>query len=92
MTSLTRPNGTFRTLAYDAAGQLTNIWEQMANGLPIAWFRFNWTNSGNMAWEFAAPLPHTNCAADADNDIRRRQPAGHSERPTIVSVRCGSAT
>ena len=24
----------------------------------IAWFRFNWTNSGNMAWEFAAPLPH----------------------------------
>ena len=58
MTSLTRPNGTYRTISYDAAGQLTNIWEQMANSLPIAWFRFNWANSGNMAWEFAAPLPH----------------------------------
>jgi RHS repeat-associated protein len=60
LTGITRPNGSFRTISYDAAGQVTNIWEQMANGLPIAWFRMNWTNSGNMAWEFAAPLPHTN--------------------------------
>ena len=60
VTSITRPNGTCRTLAYDSAGQLTNIWEQMANSLPIAWFRFNWATSGTMAWEFAAPLPHTN--------------------------------
>ncbi len=60
LTSLTRPNGTHRTISYDAAGQLTNIWEQMANNLPIARFRFNWTNNGDMAWEFAAPLPHTN--------------------------------
>ena len=22
------------------------------------WFRFNWTNTGNLAWEFAAPVPH----------------------------------
>ena len=60
MTSITRPNGTYRTMSYDSAGQLTNILEQMANTLPIAWFRLNWTNTGNMAWEFAAPLPHTN--------------------------------
>jgi RHS repeat-associated protein len=60
VTSITRPNGSYRTMNYDAAWQLTNIWEQMANTLPIAWFRLNWTNSGNMAWEFAAPLPHTN--------------------------------
>jgi RHS repeat-associated protein len=60
VTSITRPNGSYRTMNYDSAGQLTNIWEQMANSLPIAWFRLNWTNSGNMAWEFAAPLPHTN--------------------------------
>ena len=59
VTSITRPNGTFRTISYDAAGEITNIWEQMANSLPIAWFRLNWTNSGNMAWEFAAPLPHS---------------------------------
>ena len=58
--SITRPNGTHRTMSYDSAGQLTNIWEQMANSLPIAWFRFNWANSGNMGWEFAAPLPHSN--------------------------------
>jgi RHS repeat-associated protein len=58
ITSITRPNGSCRTLAYDAAGQATNIMEQMSNSLPIAIFKFNWTNSGSMAWEFAAPLPH----------------------------------
>ncbi len=58
--SIMRPNGTYRTIGYDAAGQATNILEQTAIGFPIALFRFNWTNSGNMAWEFAAPLPHTN--------------------------------
>ena len=56
--TITRPNGSYRTMDYDAAGQLTNVWEQMANTLPIAWFRFNWANSGSMAWEFAAPQPH----------------------------------
>ena len=45
VTSITRPNGTYRTMNYDAAGQLTNIWEQMANTLPIAWFRFNWNSN-----------------------------------------------
>ena len=76
LTTLTRPNGTFRTLNYDAAGQVTNIWEQMANTLPIAWFRLNWTSSGNLAWEFAAPLPHSvtvptrNMTYDADNQLR----------------------
>jgi RHS repeat-associated protein len=30
----------------------------MSNSLPIAIFKYNWTNSGSMAWEFAAPLPH----------------------------------
>jgi RHS repeat-associated protein len=60
VTSIVRPNGSYRTIAYDATGQATNILEQMANSLPIAWFRFNWTNSGNLGWEFGAPLPHTN--------------------------------
>ena len=75
LTGITRPNGTFRTISYDSAGQVTNIWEQMANGLPIAWFRLNWTNSGNMAWEFAAPLPHAvtvptrTMTYDADNRL-----------------------
>ena len=60
LTKITRPNGTFRTLSYDSAGELTNIWEQMANGLPIAWLRHNWNPNSTMNWEFAAPLPHTN--------------------------------
>jgi RHS repeat-associated protein len=59
VTAITRPNGSYRTIGYDVAGQATNIMEQMSNSLPIAIFKFNWTNSGNMAWEFAAPLPHT---------------------------------
>ena len=58
MTSLVRPNGSYRTINYDAAGQATSILEQMSNGLPIAIFKHGWTNTGNMAWEFAAPLPH----------------------------------
>jgi len=60
ITSIVRPNGSRRTLGYDAAGQTTNIMEQMSNSLPIAIFRYGWTNTPNMAWEFAAPLPHTN--------------------------------
>jgi RHS repeat-associated protein len=76
-TTLTRPNGSYRTMGYDSAGQLTNIWEQMSNSLPIAWFRLNWTNSGNLAWEFAAPLPHAaivptrTMTYDADNRLNK---------------------
>ena len=58
VTGITRPNGSRRTIAYDAAGQATNIFEQMSNSLPIAIFVHSWTNTGSMAWEFAAPLPH----------------------------------
>jgi len=56
--SITRPNGSCRTIGYDPAGQATNILEQMSNSLPIAIMMHGWTNSGAMAWEFAAPLPH----------------------------------
>ena len=59
VTGITRPNGSHRTIAYDAAGQATNILEQMANNLPIAILTHGWTNTGSMAWEFTAPLPHT---------------------------------
>jgi RHS repeat-associated protein len=59
VTSITRPNGSYRTMNYDAAGQLTNIWEQMANTLPIAWFRFNWNSNATVNWEFLAPPPHS---------------------------------
>ncbi|MEI6078895.1 MAG: hypothetical protein WCS94_25195, partial [Verrucomicrobiota bacterium] len=59
VTAITRPNGSHRTIAYDAAGQATNILEQMANNLPIAILTHAWTNTGSMAWEFTAPLPHT---------------------------------
>ena len=75
ITSLTRPNGSYRTIGYDAAGKATNILEQMANSLPIAIFKYNWTNSGSMAWEFAAPLPHSvtvptrNMTYDDDNRL-----------------------
>ena len=75
VTSIIRPNGSYRTVNYDIAGQATNILEQMSNGLPIALFRMNWTNTGNMAWEFAAPLPHSATVPtrtmnyDADNRL-----------------------
>ncbi|MDR3562927.1 MAG: RHS repeat-associated core domain-containing protein [Negativicutes bacterium] len=59
VTSIIHPNGSFRTMGYDSAGQMTNIMEQMSNSLPIAIFRFGWTNTGNLAWEFAAPEPHS---------------------------------
>ncbi|HUZ06571.1 MAG TPA: RHS repeat-associated core domain-containing protein, partial [Candidatus Paceibacterota bacterium] len=76
LTKITRPNGTFRTLSYDSAGELTNIWEQMANGLPIAWLRHNWNQNSTMQWEFAAPLPQATNALptrtmtyNADNEL-----------------------
>ncbi len=59
VTAIIRPNGSYRSIGYDVAGQATNIMEQMSNSLPIAIFKFNWTNSGSMNWEFVAPLPHT---------------------------------
>jgi RHS repeat-associated protein len=76
VTSITRPNGSLRTMGYDPAGQMTNIMEQMSNGLPIAIFRFGWTNTANMAWEFAAPQPHATTVPtrtmtyDADNRLK----------------------
>ena len=75
ITGIARPNGSYRTISFDAAGQVTNIYEQMANSLPIAIFKHGWTNTGNMAWEFAAPLPHSSTAPlrsmtyDADNRL-----------------------
>ena len=75
VTCLMRPNGSFRTNNYDAAGQVTSIYEQMSNSLPIAYFKYNWTNSGSMAWEFAAPLrnksavPTRTMTYDADNRL-----------------------
>ena len=58
--SITRPNGTQRLVNYDADGEVTNIIEEAASKFPIAFFTLGWTNSGRVAWEFAAPLPHTN--------------------------------
>lgn len=75
ITSIVRPNGSYRTINYDVAGQATNIMEQMSNSLPIAIFNCNWTNTGSMAWEFAAPLPHSatvptrTMTYDADNRL-----------------------
>ncbi len=60
VTSITRPNNTVGTNNYDAAGETTNIVEKTTTGFPIAFFTLGWTNSGRVAWEFAAPLPHTN--------------------------------
>lgn len=57
---VTRPNQTVREIHYDDAGQTTNIVERMGNGVPIAFFKLNWNDAGRMAWEFAAPLPHSN--------------------------------
>lgn len=88
ITSITRPNGSYRTISYDAAGQATNIMEQMSNSLPIAIFKFNWTNSGSMAWEFAAPLPHTATVSTRtmtyDDDNRLASVNGSSTTSDLV--------
>ena len=60
LTTIIRPNNTIRVLNYDAAGETTNIMEMTATGFPIAFFTLGWGNSGRVAWEFAAPLPHSN--------------------------------
>ena len=60
VTSILRPNGTTRIINYDADGETTNIVEKTTTGFPIAFFTLGWTNSGRVAWEFAAPLPPTN--------------------------------
>ena len=79
LTNITRPNGTYRSISYDSAGEETNIWEKMPNGLPIAWFRYDWNPNATMQWEFAAPLPHTNAPPtrsmtyDADNRLSQFQ-------------------
>jgi len=57
LVSITRPNGTVREMNYDAAGQMTNLVERLANGDPIALFKFNWNNAGRIVSEFTAPLP-----------------------------------
>jgi RHS repeat-associated protein len=67
--------GGSRSIGYDAAaGEATNIMEQMSNGLPIAIFKCAWTNTGAMASEFAAPQPHSSTAPTRtmtyDNDNR----------------------
>jgi RHS repeat-associated protein len=47
----------------------------MSNSLPSAIFNHGWTTTGNMAWEFAAPLPHSSkvptrsMTYDADNRL-----------------------
>jgi RHS repeat-associated protein len=58
VTSIVRPNASHCTMAYDNAGQCTNVLEQMSNSLPIAIFKYGWTNTGNMGFEFVAPQPH----------------------------------
>ena len=65
VTSITRPNGTVRLINYDADGEVTNIVEKTLSNFPIAFFTLGWTNTGRLAWEFAAPLPPTNAAAYA---------------------------
>ncbi len=69
MTSLTRPNGTQRILNYDLAGQTTNIIEKSVIGYPIAFFKLNWNSNSTVAWEFTAPLPHTNLPLNRTNEF-----------------------
>jgi RHS repeat-associated protein len=74
LTSITRPNGTQRIINYDKDGEATNIIEEAASKYPIAFYTLGWTNSGRIAWEFGAPLPHTNAPPSRtmtyDNDNR----------------------
>ena len=76
LATITRPNGTSRTISYDSAGETTNILELMASGNAIAWFRYNWNVAAEAQWEFAAPLPHVTTLPtrtityDDDNELK----------------------
>ncbi len=69
-----RPNNTVREMSYDAAGQCTNINEHMANGVPIAYYKIAFTNSGRISSEFIVPPIHAYLNASrtmtADDDNR----------------------
>ena len=43
---------------YDAAGQLTNIWEKTASGSVVVMFKMGFNPAARVDWEFDAPLPH----------------------------------
>jgi YD repeat-containing protein len=58
--TITRPNGTVRSIDYDDAGQPNGITEKTSGNVPIAYFRLNWDNAGRTEWEYAAPVPHYN--------------------------------
>ena len=82
LTSITRPNRTVRQMNYDADGEATNIVEKTTTGFPIAFFTLGWTNSGRVAWEFAAPLPHSSTPPSRtmtyDDDNRLATVSGQS--------------
>ncbi len=75
VTSISRPNGTIRTINYDAAGEATNIVDKTSWNYPIAFFTCGFNAAARMQWEFAAPLPHSNSvptrtmAYDDDNRL-----------------------
>jgi RHS repeat-associated protein len=97
MTGITRPNGTQRIVNYDSDGEATNIVEEAASKYPIAFFTLGWRNSGRVAWEFAAPLPHTNAPPSRtmtyDNDNRLATfKLGTSSQLTVSSDADGNLT
>jgi len=57
--SVSRPNGTIRTINYDSAGEITNIIEQAASKAPIAFFKLSYNSAARAQWEFAGPAPHS---------------------------------
>ena len=54
-----RPNGTYRALSYDAAGQLREIAEKKTNGRLIALFRLDYNAGGRPSYKFTVPKPQT---------------------------------
>src|SRR5262249_22332339 len=59
VTSITRPNGTVRSMGYDDAGELTNIVEKTAGNSAIAFFKLKFDSAARVQWGIAAPLPPT---------------------------------
>jgi len=75
LTSISRPNGTVRTMQYDAADQVTRIEERKSDGTLILLFSFEYDQAGRITEEFAGPLPKEytpetyTATYDADNCI-----------------------
>ena len=77
--SLSRPDGTVTTYAYDVEGQLLRLENLDAEGEPISWFSYEWDGEGN-------PVAEESLAAVAGGgQVRMSRRYAYDENDRLVS-------